>query len=280
MDDRWLLDGLVGVYVATLIVTASALLQWESVAADFSPAVATGLGVAIAAVVALVSRTVDDLVERAASVPAAIGLVGLPLAYFPYLVFATDPGSGARTVAVVGLLAIVPGVAALTGGSIIRNRRLYAASTELVTVTVGDADDDGRVHWARALGAAAIGIAMVGVAFLALAGFDWSGSLFTSLGAIASTLLLLGDEGSTLTLTDDGIRINHWFVRWESFDGYRLSDETVELVRPAWYHQTRAFKREEISDEKTLIEGLAEFLPRVDESGEVVGAEPDASTVK
>jgi len=64
MMERRLLDMLVGVYVSLLFVTASALVRWEAIAPEFSVWRAVVIGLAIAAVVAVVAGTVQDLEEK------------------------------------------------------------------------------------------------------------------------------------------------------------------------------------------------------------------------
>jgi hypothetical protein len=49
--------------------------------------------------------------------------------------------------------------------------------------------------------------------------------------------------------------------------GIGVSAVATGVVRQNWYQSTREFERRESSDEAALIEGLEEFLPRIDEYG-------------
>ena len=269
MDGRRLLDVVVGVYVSLLSVTASALVQWEAVAPTFSVGVAVALGLGIAAVAAVVVSTVENLAETVASMPVAVLTAGLPLLFFPFLVFVADPGSIQALVAATGLAAVVPGVGIPAGGTMLENRRQREAATEIAVVTVGD--DDGSEWWTRLqLGGGllvGLGIMIMGVGMIS--GFlDGGTSLITTLGGLVTTAAsLLGDDSTELTVTDTGLGIDRQFVRWEAFDGYRVTDDDIELVRPEWYHTTQSYEREEITDEETLLEGLESYLPRLDTDG-------------
>jgi hypothetical protein len=270
MEQRRFLEATLGVYVATLLVPAAALAGWESGAVDLSVGVFVAAGAAIAAIVGLAVRAVDEIVDRLCSLPVVVVTVGLPFLYpLPYLISVVDPDSGLGVVAIVGLGAVLPGVLALVGGSLIRNSRLREQSTEIVSVTVGETDDE-KWQQLRIAAVAVVGIALIGAGVATfVTGDDSFSTLIAPLGGLSAMLAVFGDNGRELVVTDAGLVVDHWFVRWEAFDGYRLSDETVELVRPAWYHQTRTFDREEMDDEDALINGVAEFLPRVDEQGRV-----------
>jgi hypothetical protein len=270
MDGRRLLDVVVGVYVSLLIVTTSALVQWESVASTFSVGVTVSLGLGIATVAALIVATVDDLAETVASVPVAAVTVGLPLLFFPYLLGVPEPGSTQALVAAAGLAAVLPGIGIPVVGGTLENRRQREAATEIAVVTVGD--ESGSEWWTRLqLGG---GILMgIGITIMALgiaSGFlDGGTSLITTFGGLVTTVAsLLGDDSTELTVTDTGLGIDRGFTRWEAFDGYRVTDDDVELLRPEWYQSTQRFDREEINDEETLIEGLDSYLSRLDEDEE------------
>lgn len=283
MDGRRLLDVVVGVYVSILIVTASALLQWESVAPTFSVGVAVALGLGIATVVALVVSTVKGLAETVASTPVAVVTVGLPLLFFPYLLFVAESGSTQALVAAAGVAAGLPGVCSFVGGSILKTRRQRESATEIAVVTVGD-ETAASEWWTRLQfgGGLVIGIGMLIFGLGILSGFlDGGTSLITTLGGLITTVAsLLSNDSSELTVTDTGLAADWRFRRWEEFDGYRVTDDEVELVRPEWYQSTQSFDREEITDEETLVEGLNAYLPELDENGERIDGKTETTPVE
>jgi len=279
MDERRVPEALLACYVATLLGPAALLWGRETGQLALPGAVAAALAAGLAS--ALVARTVDDLVARLSSWRVAALTVVPPLAYLPYMIVATGPGSADALVAVVGLLAVVPGIGVPVSAAVVRNRRLRAGATEIAVVTVGGDDDSadgdgtngssGR-NWPVIAAVVAIGIAMVAVG--AVAAFTDGaefGSLTTALGSLSTALLLLAndDDETELAVTDAGLRVDRSMTRWDAFEGYRVTDDQIELVRPGWYRPTRSFERGEISDEDALVEGLAEFLPRLDERGRV-----------
>ena len=202
--------------------------------------------------------------------PVAAVTVGLPLLFFPYLLGVPEPGSTQALVAAAGLAAVLPGIGIPVVGGTLENRRQREAATEIAVVTVGD--ESGSEWWTRLqLGG---GILMgIGITIMALgiaSGFlDGGTSLITTFGGLVTTVAsLLGDDSTELTVTDTGLGIDRGFTRWEAFDGYRVTDDDVELLRPEWYQSTQRFDREEINDEETLIEGLDSYLSRLDEDEE------------
>ena len=232
MDSRRLLDALVGVYVSLVVVTASALLQWNVIAPTFSVGKAVVIGLAIAAVVAGAAGTVDDLAERMASIPTVVVIVGVPLLSVPYI-FATDPGSTAEFVATIGGIAVLPGIGVLLQASSVRNRRLCETATEIVVVTVGDAENNTELT-------------------------------VTDIGLQVTQSVSVW--GESVGMWDKSVSV--WDPR-DQLTGYRLTDDEIIVAREQWYLPARRFKREAISDEDALIEGLEQFLPRLDTYGRV-----------
>lgn len=142
MNARRLLEALFGAYVALAVVPGGALVGRKTGGAFARPTVLVAAGVAVAVAVALAARTDDALAGSLASPAAVVGTVLAPLAYFPYMVVVLPPGSRAATVALVGLLAVVPGVCVSAGADLIRNRRLREGATEVGVVTVGGEGGD------------------------------------------------------------------------------------------------------------------------------------------
>ncbi len=267
MIRRCVVDVLLGIYIALLIVPAAIMTSGESVVGT-QVAVVVGGGVGIAAVGALAARSVDNLIDRLCSVPISSVIILLPFAYLAYLVFATEPGSTAELAALIGVLGVVPGGVSLFVGDWLRVRWLCEQSTEIVTVTVGDPDGS---EWKQLRFAAAaiagIALAAAGGATL-LTGEERFSTLAGSLGGLSALLLLAGDDGTELTVTDTGVQSYQSFVVWEDLDGYRLTDDSLVLVRSAWYLPDRQFDREAISDESALLNGVSTYLPRLNEEGE------------
>jgi len=268
MNERRILDVLLGVYAAVLLVPAGALVGWEAGTAGVPVTAFVGIGLVIAAVVTLVVRTVDDLVDRLLSLPVVVLTVGLPFVYtLPYLLFVVDPDSGAGVVAIVGMGAVLPGMLALLGGSLIRNSRLRERSTEIVAVTLDETDDEeGRQLRIAAVGIVTIALVTTG-AVTVLTG-EMGFSMVTSLGGLSTVFLLFANNDRELVVTDAGLVVDQSVIVWDDLAGYRLTDDKVVLVRSEWYLPDRRFDREEMDDE-ALIEGVGEFLPRVDEQGRV-----------
>jgi len=268
MEQRRFLEAALGVYVATLLIPAAALAGWESGAVDLPVGVFITAGVGIAVGVGLAVRTVDDLVDRLLSLPVVVLTVGLPFVYtLPYLIFVVDPDSGTGIVAIVGLGAVLPGVLALLGASLIRNRRLREQSTEIVAVTLDETDDEeGRQLRIAAVGIVTIALVTTGAVTVLTGELDFS--MVTSLGGLSTVFLLFANNDRELVVTDAGFVVDQSVIVWDDLAGYRLTDDKVVLVRPEWYLPDRRFDREEMDDE-ALIEGVSEFLPRVDEQGRV-----------
>jgi hypothetical protein len=268
MKQRRVLEATLGVYAATLLVTAATLAGWESGAADLSAGVFVATGVAIAAVVCLSIRGITDLADRLLSLPVVVLTVCLPLLYLPYMIFLVDPDSGAGVIAIVGLCAVLPGMLSVLGGTLIRNRRLREQSTEIVTVTLGESEDTQRELRIAAVMIVAITLIAVGVATI-LTGDISTTTFITLVGGLSPVFLLFAENGRELAVTDIGLRIEQSITVWDDLAGYRLTDEKIVLVGSQWHQFNRTFDREDISDEDALIEGLEGFLPRLDKHGRV-----------
>jgi len=273
MDERRVPEALIGVYVATILGPALVLWGRETGQIALPGAVAAALVLGLAT--ALAAHRVDDLPATLEAWRVVAVTVLPPLAYLPFMIVATGPGSADALVAAVGLFAVVPGIAVPVSGALVRNRRLRAAATDIAVVIVGGEDGDGESgaerNWPVIAGAAVIGVVMIATgAFVAVTGSGDFASFTSGIGGLSTVLLLLGDDDETeLAVTDNGLRIDRSMTRWDALTGYRVTDEAIELVRPHWYTPTRSFERAEISDEDALVSGLAEFLPRLDEHGRV-----------
>ena len=287
MTSRRVLDVLVGIYVSIIVVTASALVRWETVAPTFSitRAVAVGLGAAV--VVALIAGTVSDLVQRVTSRLAMAVTCGLPLVYLVYFLFVLEPGSTQGFVAGVGLFAVFPGIGINSVAQQITTRRLRTMSTKITSVTVGAYKRTALRRWLH-IGKhvyvfGLVGLLIGGIVLIGLKNTQFQllitlGTIgFTVFGFVEKKLLnVRGDDGSMIIVTDMGLTVdqcmNGWtnrrFVHWDEFEGYRLTDNTVELVFSKLFIRKWTFDREAISDEAALSDALADYLPRLDKTGE------------
>jgi len=284
MRSRRLLDVLVGVYVSIIVVTASALVRWEAVAPTFSAGSAVAVGLAIAAVVALIAGTISDLVERVTSRLAMVVTGGLPLVYLVYLIFVLEPGSTHAFVAGVGTFALVVAVGIGPVAKRITTRRLRDASTEITAVTAGAYEGTALRRWlhigknlyttgflALLIGAIVlVGLENTRIQFLISFGAVGIGGF----GFIETKLLeIRGDDGSMIVVTDMGLRgdrytqgwVSQRFVRWDECEGYRITKGTVEIVFSRRFPEKWTLYREEISDEAALIDALDDYLPRLDD---------------
>ncbi len=267
MRERRMREVLLGVYVATLLVPGAALVTGTL---DQAPAL-VGVGLILAVLVAGTARGIDDLAETLVSAPLAVTIVLPPLGYTPYLILVAEPGSPAAFASVIGLFALVSGIAVLVGGAIVRNRRLREAATEVAVVTVGDGTDDDGTDWPLIAGTAVALLSVViagGIVFLS--GDAGMGAITPVLGGVSTWFLILGDDDATeIAVTDRGLRIDRGFTPWKDLDGYRIGEEEVEFVRTQRYLPTRSFEREEIDNEDALLEAIERYLPRLDERGRV-----------
>ena len=266
MIQRRVVDILLGVYIALLVVPA-AIIAGGGAIVD-SPLAVAAASVGIAVVGALAARSVDDLVDQLLSAPVVVGVFCLPLVYVPYLIFATEPRSTAALIAVVGCAALVPGSVSLFVGIYLRIRRFREQSTEIVAVTVGN-PGNSTLKQIGPIAVAVGGITMIGASAWSFFTGDDGFVTPASLGGLLALMLLVGDDGTELTVTDIGLYVDQPVIFWEDLDGYRLTDDSLALVRSEWYLPDWQFDREEISDEKALLDGLREFLPRLDEHGRV-----------
>jgi len=263
MDERRGLDALLGASVAAVVIPALALAQLRA-GTPAAPAVLVAGGGALAVVVALLARTVGNLPDRLASPPVAVVAVGAPLAYLPYMLLATEPETTAALYCVVGLLAVLPGIGLPVGGALLRNRRLRAAATERVVVTVGEEDGGTDSRVVAAVAVAGVAVVVAG-AYAAFTGGEGAGFL-TAVGGLSSWVFLLGDDSTELAVTDRGLRVDRSVTDWSDIEGYRVADEEIRLVRSEWYQRTSGFDRAGLDDEeeRSLLAALDEFVPRLD----------------
>lgn len=288
MGSRQVLDALVGVYVSMLVVSTSALVRWEAVAPTFSVERAVVVGLGIGVVVALVVGTVDDLAERVTSWPVMAVAVGPPLLYLRYVILVPEPGSTQALVAGAGLFAVIPGAGVFSVGRRINTHRRRETATEITTVTVGAYDGTALRRWlhvGRSL--YTLGSVTLICGFIVFVGLENPTShpilLLVTFGIILDIYSILekrllrarGDDGSMIVVTDIGLsgdqyirgRSNRTVTQWEKFDGYRVTDDAIALVFSSPFRQKWEFDREEINDETALVDGLGEYLPRLDAEG-------------
>ena len=271
MNGRRLIEALLGVYVATLLLPTLAVTGWVAVtSASLGSILAAGLTIAGAG--GLAATTMPKLPDRAASLPAVAATILPPLLFLPYLVFA-EPAGRAEWLAIVGLLAVVPGMLVPIAGAVIRNQRLRSEATEHAVVTVGDDEDDGFGRLvAPALiivaGLGGIGMSVFGVAVLA--GFDLDGgaSIIGSLTAVSGSLVtLFTDDSTELAVTDAGLRVDRSMTPWDDLAGYRVTDDEIKIERARRWLPSRDFDRNEI-DDAAFIQALSEFLPETGDETE------------
>ncbi|ERH06503.1 MAG: hypothetical protein J07HN4v3_02121 [Halonotius sp. J07HN4] len=76
-------------------------------------------------------------------------------------------------------------------------------------------------------------------------------------------MLYTGDNAE-LAVTDVGLRVDSSVRPWADLDGYRVTDDEIEIERARWWLPSRDFDREQIDDESAFIDGLNEHLPQTD----------------
>jgi hypothetical protein len=272
MQERRVLEALLGAYVTTLLIPGVALFT-GTLDADGVP-VLVGAGVIVAVLVAGMARIVDDLADTVASAPVAVTTGLPPLGYPAYMILGAEPESPAAFASAVGSFAFLPCVLVPVGGEVVHNRRLREAATEVTAVTVGDGTDDDGTDWPLIAGTAVALFSVViavGIAFVS--GGTGMGAIAPALGGVSTWFLILGDDDATeIAVTDRGLRIDRGFTPWNDLDGYRVGEEEVEFVRTQRYLPTRSFERERIDDEDAFIQALNRYLPRLDERGRVSAA--------
>ena len=273
MQRRRLVDALLGSYLAMALVPAAVLSGLVTVDTA-SLGTITVAGLAVATAFALTAAAGPDTVDRVASLPVAAATILPPLAYLPFLIIA-EPAGQIERLAIVGLLAVVPGLLVPVAGGVIQNQRLRAGAAEHIVVTVGDDEDDGFGSLA-ALGIMVVaGIAMIAFGAAAgLTGFDIDGGIpiIGSLTALSGSLVtLFTDDSTELAVTDAGLRVDRSMTPWADLEGFRVTDDEIEIERARWWLPTRDFDREEI-DDAALIDALVEFLPRTDATEEATVA--------
>ena len=277
MDGRRLIEALLGVYVATLLLPALAVTGWVAVtSASLGSILAAGL--AIAGAGGLAATTIPKLPERVTSLPAVAATILPSLLFLLHPIFA-EPTGRIEWLAIVGLLAVIPGVLIPLAGAVIRNQRLRADATEHVVVTVGDEDDgmfgsrgESVLFVVVTIGALAM---VVGTAVSMIADFAVNTSLLTSLTGLLSLLFLFTDDSTDLAVTDAGLRVDRSMTPWDDLDEVRVTDEQIKNDRAKWWLPSRDFDREEIGDDAAFIDALGEYLPRTDEKTEPAAATAD-----
>ena len=274
MNGRRLIEALLGVYVVTLLLPTLAVTGWVAVtSASLGSILAAGLTIAGAG--GLAATTMPKLPERVTSLPVVAATILPPLLFLPYLVFA-EPAGQAEWLAIVGLLAVVPGMLVPIAGAVIRNQRLRSEATEHAVVTVGDEDEgmfgprgESVLFVVVTIGALAM---IVGTALSVIADSASNTSLLTSLTGLSSLLFLFTDDSTELAVTDAGLRVDRSMTPWDDLDGFRVTDAEIEIDRARWWLPTRDFDRDEIDDDAALIEALDEFLPRTNATEEATVA--------
>ena len=221
--------GIVGVRVDPAVAVAGLA---DRIGTDHVEDGLSNLARVVELLVGLLGIGVDDLAERMASIPTVVVIVGVPLLSVPYI-FATDPGSTAEFVATIGGIAVLPGIGVLLQASSVRNRRLCETATEIVVVTVEDTENNTELT-------------------------------VTDIGLQVTQSVSVW--GESVGMWDESV--SAWDLR-DQLTGYRLTDDEIIVAREQWYLPARRFKREAISDEDALIEGLEQFLPRLDTYGRV-----------
>ena len=266
MQRRRLVDALLGSYLAMALVPAAVLSGLVTVDTA-SLGTITAAGLAVATAFALTAAAVPDTVDRIASLPVAAATILPPLAYLPFLVIA-EPAGQIEWLAIVGLLAVVPGLLVPVAGGVIQNQRLRAGAAEHVVVTAGDDEDDGLSTMTAAAVLFGAGALMIAVGTAVMVGLDIDGgiSIIGSLTALSGSLVtLFTDDSTELAVTDAGLRVERSMTPWDDLGGYRVTDDKIEIERTRWWLPSRDFDRDEIGDDAAFIDALDEHLPRTDE---------------
>jgi hypothetical protein len=219
----------VGAYLATVTVPTAGFLTLAAGGALPETVTLAGAWLAVAVVGSLVATGVSDLADTVGTVGVGGAAALLPLIFLPTMLSA-PAASPPAILAAIGVASSGVGSLAATLGWTVQNRRRRADATEWHSVTAGDGD--GLPKW---LGVSAVLVptalaAVVAVALGELDG-DLPTSLLTALGSLGTIGSLIGDDETTITVTDDGVGIDGWFRGVETITGYDLDEEELELHR-------------------------------------------------
>ncbi|MFC7070220.1 hypothetical protein [Halobaculum lipolyticum] len=275
---RAALPASLALFAALVVAPATTLLP--GIPAD--PALVSGVAVGVAAVVLGGAVAADDLAGAVSDGRLRrVVEVGLfPSAAWTVAALAViDAGTPLAWVALAGAAACVPGATALWVADANTTRRRLDDATVRVRF-----DGDGP---SATLGVGAVVASVFPAVATATVLFDLPVdesllSLTTTLAGLAtvgSTVFsaLRDDDGDddeddddpTAAVTDAGIRIGDRLHGWETLEGYRLTDEAVEVRRDTWLRPTMSFDRDDLADEAAVVEAIGRSLPRVGAEGRV-----------
>ncbi|MEZ3114351.1 hypothetical protein RYH80_00220 [Halobaculum sp. MBLA0147] len=258
-----LLSPAAGSYLATVLVPAAVVASVASGGAVPSLAVLATAWVAVALVGGLAATGVSDLHEVVGTAEWGGLLTVAPLGYLAYLL-AADPGPPLGLLGVLGLAGSGLGVVVATLGLAVRNRRRRADATDLLSVTVGDAEDGTSLSvpsWAPILaGVAMFATVIVGVFALEAVEFDFPTGVFTAIGGLGTLVTALADDETELTVTDEGIVTDDWLRPAETLADYELTDEELRIERGGM-HPNLSFDCADLDDDER--DRLRDALDRV-----------------
>lgn len=269
-----LLSPAAGSYLATVLVPAAVFATVAGGGAVPGVAVLATAWVAVALVGSLAATGVSDLHEVVGTAEWGGLLTVAPSGYLAYLL-AADPGSTLGLLGVLGLAGSGLGVVVATLGVAVRNRRRRADATELLSVTVGDADEDGTSlsvpSWAPVLAGVAMFVTViVGVFALEAVEVDFPTGVFTAIGGLGTLVTALADDETELTVTDEGIVTDDWLRPAETLADYELTDEELRLERGGM-HPNLSFDCADLDDDER--DRLRGALDRVVGDESTTGAE-------
>lgn len=74
--------------------------------------------------------------------------------------------------------------------------------------------------------------------------------------------LLADSDGKEVAVADEGLRVERQVHDWATVDSYELTDDTLVLSRPKWYHADLSFDRGDIEDADAVTAALDDVLSR------------------
>ncbi|MFB6176591.1 MAG: hypothetical protein ABEI99_05520 [Halobaculum sp.] len=233
----WALRATVGLYAAFLLVPAAAIVSVEAGNPLASATALIASGVAVAVLFTVVAAGISNLDRQVSAIRVVVPMVGLPLGFFPYMLF-QPPASPIAAVAVAGLVAAILGIVAGAVGAASVSRARLADARTFVSFEVGEEDDeDGDGEWfglgqsSVLVGAVLIGSGLIAFGGAVAAGFfdgDVPTTLFTTLAGLSGSLAAFaGDSSHEIRVTDTGIAV----LKRETITDARFEDEEFVVER-------------------------------------------------
>lgn len=197
------------------------------------------------------------------AVPRLLAGFALPLAWlWPALDAATSIPTFVFSPWFVGVLAVVPWLAAVAAASEWRTRNRVDQLTELASFQARQPPSERRQV------RVAVGVVLLvgiggAVVSVALAGADSLDALYWTPLALTPLWIAISEgDGREVAIAEEGLRVDRQVHDWATVDGYELTDDALSITRTEWYRSTLSFDRSDIEDVDGVTAALDERLER------------------